>query len=845
MSASSEKNTLAILQASKRLIAFTLHSGSIYKIESFDVSVVDSIRDNLTALTEVSTLALVVAGCFYNDRESQILYLRTSDSANPNGKFLTLTQKLFYSTRAVTLPYDLATGFQVYWEPLIESTSQFGVEIDTINQQNEAIEGSGNLSLYNDGVFWPANFDKLTFDNQLCWIYSLCEGVTTLLFKGKVESKSWASNKIQFKLKDLLSIFKNTVQLDNIEDLALRNNPALDKAKQRMVFGRVYGHRPVNVDEVIDYRYPLTGTVSTTTSSTTVTGSSTLFLTELSPDDRLDLDGTEYTIASIASDTSLTLTEAFSAAGLSGESIDIIPQTSKRFINRVWNVAGHALREPTTTIQVGSSVSYLFLGSTTDMYPGDKLYVGTLGSGELVTIDDVLNSTTVRLSTSLTTVPATGTTVRRPCIQSLMIDDVELTYYRDYTVDASTATITLRDNAETNAAPIRESIDQATFTNASRTVTGSGTFFKSFLKPGYNIRPKGTVDFYEVLSVDSDTSLTLRTAVSGMSPNPKTAAVQYQSLVFDSGKNVLHCEVLGRTDDGTSSSALLKKAPEIVEALLLDAGFVAGDINSTSFTESQELLPEDLSFVIPENYINKNTVTYREVLNRINKSVFGIVYQDSDFKISYSVLRPVATTVHRLRESDCVNISVSSTNKNMVKTVKANYLKKEYDFSTKESGFSQVESISDISTYILKTDKERTFETVFSSQTDAQRLADRWKFLLEYSSSSIRIETKLQAVDFEINDVLDVEHRKLFERFGGTSKRKLLLIESIKKSGELITIEAVDLSNAFNRIGLITGDDCPSYSDAGEETRIVSGFITDAYGLIDSDENSFYSNLIW
>jgi hypothetical protein len=844
----SEKITLAVINAAKRLIAFTLHSGSVYKITSFDMAVIDSISDSGVTLTAVSNLASVVAGSFYNDRENQTLYIQTSDSANPNTKFLHMVRKLYFASAPVTAPYDLSTGFDVYWEPSIKSTSDFGVEIDTVNQQNEAIEGSGTLSLYNDNVFWSANFDKLFFENQPVSIYSWSRDLpiseASLLFKGKIESKSWSTTTITFKMKDLLSVLKNAVQLSDISELSLRNNPSLNTAKQRMVIGRVFGHRPINLDEVINYRYPITGTLSTTTSSATVTGSGTLFLTELSPDDRLDLDGVEYTIASITSDTSLELSETFSEAGLSGYSADFLPATPKRFINRVWNIAGHALREPTTTIQVGSSTSRLFLGTTEDMYTGDELYIGTLGSGELVTISEVLNDTTVTLSTSLTSTPGTGTTVTRPCIQQVKIDDTDLVFYRDYTVDASTATLTLRNNAETNAASIRESVEQGTFTNSSRTVTGSGTYFKSFLKPGHNIRPKGTVDFYEILSVDSDTQITLRSAPSGLSPNPTTAVIQYQSLVFNPSEHVLHCEVLGRTDDDTSSGSLLKQAPEIVKQLLIDAGVSLTEINTSAFTTAQERLPEEISFVIPQSYNSKAAITYRDILNNVNKSVLGIVFQDSSFKISYDVLRPVVANTTVFRESDCLSLSVQSTNKNMVKTVNVDYAFKEYDYTIEQSNISRASKTSDISTYILQTEKEKNITTVLINESDAQRLANRWAFLLEFSSNSVIIHTKMQASSLQINDMIDVQHRKLFDRFGGTSKRKIMAVEKITKSGTGCLIEAVDLSNAFNRIGLIT-DIETDWENTNEDNRLISGFITDANGLINNEENSFYSNLIW
>ena len=843
---SSEKLTLAILNASKRLIAFSLHSGSIYKLLNFDVAVITSIEESGIALTEVTSLADVVAGSFYNDRENSTLYIQVADSGHPNSKFIHVTFQLFFSTGPVVLPHDLGTGFPVSWEPQIASTSDFSVEIDTVNQQNETIEGSGTLTLFNDSSFWPANFDKLFFENQSCSIYSwnrdLEASEARLLFRGKVESKAYNSKNISFKLKDLLSQLRNPVDLPEIQALGLRHSPEIATAKQRLIYGRRQGHRPTNVDAVIDQRYPLGGTISVTGSSATVTGSGTTFKTQVSPDDRLDILGIEYTVSSVASDTSLTLSENYAAASASGLAVDLLPERPKRWQNRVWNLAGHPLREPVTTIQVGSSASRLFVESTQDMFDGDYIYIGTLGSGELVTIDSVVNSTQLTLSTSLPINPATGTTVRRACVQNLKIDDTTLVYYRDYTVDATTAMLTLRATAETLAAPVRQALDSATFTNGSASVTGSSTNFKSFLQNGDVIRPFGTVDFYEILSVNSDTSITLRTNFTGSN---LTAFVQYKNLIFDPEVNVLSCEVLGRTDDGTSSGVMLRLGPEMVKQLLLDAGFTAEQINSTSFTESQQLAPENLSFVIPKTYDETKTVTYREVINKINKSIFGILFQDNSFQMSYDILRPVIpASPIVIKESDCLNWSVTSTNANMIKKAIVNYGYKEHDPGLKESSFSIVTKESDIANYILGTSRERTFDSILTLESDAQRLCDRWKFLLEFSSNTVKISTKLQLINVEINDVIDFDHRKFYERFAGTSKRKFLAIEKISKSGVGVIIECVDLSNAFNRIALIS-DATTAWGDSTEDTKLQSGFISDDDGLIDNEENSFNTNLIW
>lgn len=841
----SEKITLAIMNASRRLVAWTLHSGSIWKKENFSVQVIDSVKSELVELVEVDSLADVVAGTFFNDRDSQTIYVQQADSGNPNASFLSMTQKLFFASGPISLPYDLNTGEDVFFEPMVFSTSSFGVEIDTVNQQNEAIEGKGTLTLRNDSSFWPANFDKLYFENQVVEIYSysreLDPSEAKLLFRGKVEAKTYSSDRITFTLKDLMANLKDTISLSTIESLNARNDANLDQAFQRMIFGRNFGFRPVNIDAVQNGFYPLTGTFSVTNSSATFTGASTEFLTQVSPDDVLLISGVEYTVASVASDTSLTLTEVYEGVTASGLSVEIRPDQPKRWMNRIWKIAGHPLCEPTTTITAGSSTSRLFMDSTQDIYPGDEIYIGTLGSGELVTVDEVLNSTQLTLSTSLSSNPGIGTAVRRPAIQQLKINETELRYYRDYTLDASTATLTLLDTAEKNAGKVKESTQSATFTNGSRTVTGTGTFFKTLLKPGYVIKPKGTADFFEVLSVDSDTSLTLRSAPSATN----TAAIQFKELIFDPQESVLSCEVLGRTDTNLSSGRLLKTAPEIIKTLLTDAGLLA-EIDVDSFEDGLDLSPEEVAFVLPATYQDKKLPTYREAINSINKSVFGVLYQNQEFKFAFDVLRPQSAnaSVLNLDESDCLNFAISSTNKNMAKNVTVRFALREFDFTNGGEAFQSTQTESEISRYIFNTGKVKTIDSVLVNEADAQRLSNRWAFLLENSTNQIEIQTKLQAIDLEIGSVIKLSHRKLYERFQGVGKSKVLLVERIEKSAQGVIVSAVDLSNAFNRVAFISNADS-SFANSDDDTRMNSGFFTDEFGLIDNEEDSFGTNLIW
>lgn len=838
--ASSEKITLAVLEASKRLMGWSLHSGAVYSIP-FTETIVTSVKDSGTSLTEGSSTSLS-SNSYYLDAQNEMLYIRMIDDSNPNGKYVSTTFKMFFATAPVTLPHDLASGEEVYWSPSIESTSRFGVELDTIKQMGEAIEGSGTLSLYNERAYWSPRFDKYVFDNQNCLIYSwnrdLLPSEAKLLFKGKVESRTWSDKKISFKLKDLVSILRDTISTPNLVDVAGARIPTnMQNAKQRMILGRLFGHRPTNIDEVLD-GYPVTGTIAVTTSSETITGTGTSFLSELCPDDQISIAGEKYTVATIASDTSLTVSSTYTGASESGLSTTVVPSLPKRYTNRVWKLSGHVLRQPETIIAGGATVNRLVVQSTRDFFAGDQVYIGTLGSGELVTIDEVLNDTTCILSTSLNSIPSIDTPVLRPCVQDVRINDVRLEFYRDYTVDADTGTLTLLDNAERNAGPIREMVQNITFTNGSRSVTGSG--FEGTIEPGYMLRVRGNAAFFQVLSVESDTALTL-TEVSTYTDTDKG---QYSSLIFDPTEHVLSCEILGRTNEGTTEGVMPRTGPEIVKLLLTDAG-LSGVLDNDSFTDTSESVPFDIAFVVPSNFKDNKTFTYREIVNNVNKSIFGAIIQDQNFQLKYTLLEPKKpVTARRLMDSDILKLSVKSTASEMVRRVVVEYNRKEYDYEQGDEGINYATQSSQTAEYILGTSRERTFSCYLTQQSSAIVLANRWSFLLEYSAGSITIETKLQTIDLDINDVIDIDHRDLYERLGGTSKRKIVAIERISKSGSGVVIEAVDLSNAFNRV-CIVNDITSDYSDTAEEDRLYGGFVTDEYGLIDNEAETFGSNVIW
>jgi hypothetical protein len=843
--AASEKITLATLNASNRLMGWTLSSGSVYAIV-FTQPVIVSLSQAGVPLTQAASQATVIAGSYYLDQNAQVLYAWLADSTHPNASFVSVVVKLFYASAPVTLANDLASGFQVYWEPQIKSTSQFGVAIDVVNQASEAIEGTGSLTLHNDQAFWSANYDKLFFDNQKVTIYSwnrdLPANQAKILFNGLVLSKTYSPTDITFQLSDLLSQLRIPVPLSLVGPITAQTPPDVQKVYRRMIFGRVDGHRPVNVDQSITgLGYPLSGTIAINNGAVAVTGTGTTFLSSLSPADVIYLGGNKYTIATVVSDTSLTISQPLSTVNILSQSLNVEPALPKRYNNRIWKVAGHALRQPTMTIVGSSTIQRLTVSSTVDIIPGDEIYIGTLGSGEIATVASVLGFKTLVLTGSLSAIYPLGTQITRPAIQNVRLNDLKLVYYTDFTTDATNATLTLSPLAEANRSQLKQLGMTLSFTSASRIVqvTTSGASLQGIVKPGDMIGTNQT--YQEILSVDSPTQVTLRSPW----PLTTTGQGQYKTYTFDQSKDVLTCSCLGRTDDGTSTGNLLGTAPLVVKQLLTDMG-LAASLNTASFVDTQAIAYQPIGFVIPARFNDTTVPTYTKLINQVNTSVLGTLIQDDNFLLKHSVLRPQKNQASAtyFTESDILALKVASTNVNSVRNVYITFGNKEYDYLVSAASIQTSSRDSDVVHYLMNSSSAKTIATVLYSTTDAQVYANRWGFLLENATSIISITTKLQAIDLEVNSIIDIDDRKLYTRLGGASTRKICAVQKITKSGTDVTIEAVDLGNCFNRAAAIN-DITTSFSNTSESLRIYGGFITDPYGMQANDPTTFGSNLIW
>jgi hypothetical protein len=839
---SSEKIALVVIESGRRLMGWVLHSGSVYKITEFSSPKIVSVEDNGTTLVAGSSASLS-AGQYYYDESASILYLRASGSGNPNARFITLTEKNFYSNNGVKASFDLSIGHDVYWLPMLSDTSDFTLELDNQNQIGVAIEGSGSIRFFNDQDYWKSRFDKLTWENQRIFVYSWNRSLeitqAKLLFRGRVVGKAWTPTNVSFSCKDLINELRAPVPLVDMADyVGARITDSELKRKQRIVYGYNFGYRPLNIDQFLD-GYPIPGTVALTSASPTVTGTSTEFLKYLSIGDKVTFNGVEddFTIKTVDSNTQITLTQNYTGLTVSGLTLSFESDYSSRWVNREWLIAGHATREPSTTIDEGFTLDYFTVVDSSDILPGDNILI----DGESFIVDQI-NGNGIRTTTNLASLPASGTTVVRPSVSNVYINTSKLIIDRDYDYDASTAVLTLDPLAEYNVAPEFTPTGTITLTSSSRTVSGSGTLFLAEFKVNDWVRVSPQADFFEILSVDSDTQMTLRT---NSSYSQSGAGLAKRVSVFNHDVDVLSLDAMGKSSTGTTGGVLLKTGAQIVEDLLIDAG-LSSSINSASFDDASVLNPAPLGVLIPKKASDTKPPKIRDVISEINKSVFGSLIQNNDFELAYNVLRPKRSTASlNLSERDVLSFSIKADSSKIIKTAKVRYKFKEYDIVSKEELFNEVTHTSNVGQYLTKTQNEFIIDTFLAFEQDADTAAERWAFLLEYASTVMTVETKLQAIESEVNDAVILSHEKIYERIGSSSSRKVGAVQRASRSAFETSLELEDLAQAFSRCSVITENTAEDFLNSNDSQRAVQGYITDTYGMIDNDSETFGLHLIW
>lgn len=815
--ARSEKIILVTAEASQEVKLFTLHAGAVYK--RVTQHFVTGVKDGTVSLIQAPSPALN-PGEFYFEITSNTLYVRMSDGSNPKTGFVSLTYKFFWSNAPVVLPHDLVSGEAVEWEARVKSIGSLGQQLD---DQNTGIilESSSTLTLESNDSYFQDIFDVLIWEYKTVTFYSWSPAIpiteATKIFEGIIESKDYNPEQVTFKLKDFVFRLKNQVVLPLFSSTDGAVLPSLLGTPKRRLYGQFKQLQCVGIDSVLD-GFLVTGTITTTIDSAIITGTGTLFLDELSPGDEFFITvlGVKYKfgIESIESNTSLTLTQEAEKVFID-VAITVKPQEAWRKKNRRWHIAGHKLRAPSSEILSVISSNRIKLASVADLYPGDSVKI----NNEYVTIRRISNNQVV-LNNSLSPVPIAGDILSKNPVSKVFFQDKELVIDRDWTLtNTGEAILEINQLAEFNIVEPRAVGVTLSFTGASRTVTTAATVdLRTILRPRDWIRKNKITepDYYEILSVEQQ-SLTLRTAFTGTT-EASSGLMKNVTIIGDDSLITVNCIGLEVAGEWIRSPAQAVK-----HLVMNDAGFTS--VNESSFNEAKNECDYILSLAIPES-IGEKSPAIKEVISNINESVFGSLYGNSAWEISFGILNSTKPEVFTsLKDDDILSFDVVSDQK-IINSIKVNY-RPFIDIFNGEKGNEVYEGAGEFVDRMigLLNSEERT--VYLYEDEKAQIIGERIIFFRSLSNCKVQVKAKLNLATTSVNDKIYLELDRMYKRYGGRDNRKIGVVTGVKKNGLETEIEFIDIGGIYNRVPSIAPDSANDYLLASRDEIIQYGYVLD------------------
>jgi hypothetical protein len=229
--------------------------------------------------------------------------------------------------------------------------------------------------------------------------------------------------------------------------------------------------------------------------------------------------------------------------------------------------------------------------------------------------------------------------------------------------------------------------------------------------------------------------------------------------------------------------------------------------------------------VIPES-IGGDQPLIRDVITKINESVFGSLYVNNDQEICFSLLNTrKPENIEKIGDDDIISWSVN-TSQSIVSSVKVDYS----PFVDNITGQDAFETVSFNSEFVSKNigiNKRVERVCYLYNKKDAEIIAQRLAFYNGLSKSILLLNGKANFFDISVNDKIYIGLDRLYKRFAGDSKEKIGIVSGVKRnfSGAEITVN--DLGNIFNRCLSVSSDDVENFTLASDSEKIKYGFIVD------------------
>jgi len=829
----SEKITCAWIQPKERIVANWIDTlAPIYSIATsyYVINVlVDSVK-----LTEASSASLS-AGEFYYDNVNSILHVRLSGDSDPSLSYTVAHYRLFYSDKPIILEYDLSTGRDVEYEGLIKSIGSFKHELDSDDLTGVALSGKGTITLENTAGNFDSIYGKLFWEGAEVRLYAYSDLGTQIIYRGTIDTKSYSSKEVKFKVKDVIDKLRDEVPLEVFAS-STGTPDTLDFTPKRRIYGRVSGLQTVSLDQTLETN-TLTGTFSGSKDGSTITGISSELLKELSPGDTIEYvqDEEDYSlkVELINSDLEFTVSEEIERDFI-GLSFTVTYAIPYRYDNRTRFIASHEIKQPVATILLASQLNRFQVTDITDLVDfvaGDDVVInGTTREIRRISSDVVI------LNTNLASLPVPTDTITKSAIQSAAFNGTTFSPTRDYTITNTTECyITLDDKAEVNITKPTLFGNNTTFTNLSRDVSGTGF---DILKSRDWIKQSGTDTYYEILQVESDTSLKLRIAYAGLTD---TEVALYKRVEYIDDESIVYVDCLGKK---STTGDWITTGAEVVKDLLIEAG-LEDELDTASFTVAASDAPYLISLALPVE-IGRKKPTIRDIIDLINISVFGSLYYDSDYSITYKVLTPKKPSISSIvRDDDIKSFSAKSTGKNVVKTVSSKYRFMDYSYQVKESSNMNYQSENDFVANISGIERIEEIDLYLYNSNEVKIITQRYGLLKETPNTVLDIRGNFPFITKSLNELIYFELDRLWNRFGtDTDSNSIGVVSKVSKSGNTADITVTDLSGMYNKSCVIAENTANIYGSSNIRERSTAGYITDNVGIVNDNQFTYKTNLI-
>jgi hypothetical protein len=547
-----------------------------------------------------------------------------------------------------------------------------------------------------------------------------------------------------------------------------------------------------------------------------VTGIGTDFINQLSNGDVITVivnsEKYKHTVDIVSSSTQIIVSDEIEV-GFYGISAISLPEVSYRKKNREWHIAGHKLREYTTTISLIEDATNIEVIAIGDIQAGDMITVGLNTYSVIRTTGNK-----VRLNQGLIGVVIVGDSLTKIPVLAVYNGKDRFYINRDYTIlnTPTDSVIVLDDLAEFNIAASKYPTVQLSFTSGSPIITSLSTDIdlNDVFKPRDWIRSRSInlQTWYEILSVSQDTIVlrsNVTTTFSGLGHLKSPNYVGDDSLILT--------DCLG-LDDGD----WIRYPSQAVKWILSKTGFT--DFNNASFDQATDDCEMTLSAYWPQT-IGSEFPIIRDMITSINQSCFGSLFMDLDFNFTYSILNSdKPEDLQILKDEDILNFSVTTKN-NIINSILLNYAPN-VDVDAESETFKTMILKSDFVDEAIGKVERLTQTALLYYPEDATTIAQRWLFFRSLTQTMVTVNAKLNITSSSLNDKVFLDLSRLFKRFGGIDRRKIGIINSISKDSENTSIEFNDLGNLFNRVPSICPDSTNDYIE-GESDVAKYGFIVD------------------